>query len=113
MSHYQRRNFKYELALDKWSELKPWEVREDYRLSFNLLPLIDNRFILVVSEDRPKLYDTQCNEWVNLEQTGQELRGVQIGAFTLPIASKLFNTKAKANEDKDNDQKTEKEESTE
>ena len=56
-----------------------------------MLPLIDNRFILVVSEDRPRLLDTKTDTWIALTQKGhRDLSGVQIGAFTLPLATRAF-----------------------
>ena len=56
-----------------------------------MLPLIDNRFILVVSEDRPRLLDTKTDTWIALTQKGhRDLSGVQIGAFTLPLATRTF-----------------------
>ena len=94
MSFYQPRNFKYDLASGNWTELPRWRPH-DYRLSFNLLPLIDNRFILVVSEDRPRLLDTKTDTWITLTQKGhRDLSGVQIGAFTLPLATRAFRTQA-------------------
>ena len=69
MSHYQPKNFKYNIATGKWTELPNWDP-DDYRLSFNLLPLIENRFILVVSEHSPRLFDTKSDKWIKLKQKG-------------------------------------------
>ena len=40
----------------------------------------------MISEDRPRMFDTQNDSWVQLNQSSSSnLAGVQIGAFTLPI----------------------------
>ena len=86
MSHYQPQNYKYNIGENKWTKIAKWE-HGHYRLSFNLLPIIENRFILVISENKPCLMDTKTDQWIPLHQISltNELEGVQIGAFTLPI----------------------------
>ena len=93
--HYQRANFRYDIAANSWKRLDDWQ-NNHYRISFNLLPLVDNRFILVVSEKDPYLFDTQRDCWIRIEQEckGCQLEGVQIGAFTLPISSTFKPTPA-------------------
>ena len=55
--YYQDKNFKYDVDKNEWKEVMPWKIGY-YRLSFNLLPLIENRFILVISHRKPVLFDT-------------------------------------------------------
>ena len=64
--HYQRANFRYDIAANSWKRLDDWQ-NSHYRISFNLLPLVDNRFILVVSEKDPYLFDTQRDCWIRIE----------------------------------------------
>ena len=45
MSHYTIENYRYDVATDTWAKLPDWSY-DWCRLSFNLLPLVDNRFIL-------------------------------------------------------------------
>ena len=85
MSTFQPHNYKYDIEKDEWKEICRW-IPGNYRLSFNLLPLIENRFIMVISQEKPYLLDTKTDKWVRLHQKGHlDLEGVQIGAFTLPI----------------------------
>lgn len=69
-----------------WINLPQWR-EEDTRMSFNLLPIVQNRYILVVSEHNPMMFDTWKKSWIRLTQNEvyPDLIGVQIGAFTLPI----------------------------
>ena len=69
MSHYQPHNYKYDIAKNEWKEICRWGP-DDYRLSFNLLPLIENRFIMVISQEKPYLMDTKTDKWVRLNQKG-------------------------------------------
>ena len=57
MSMYQPKNYKFNIATNEWKEIPDWQPGL-YRLSFNLLPLIENRYILIVSEKFPLLFDT-------------------------------------------------------
>ena len=50
MGLYQTKNFKYDINSDTFTEVEQYG-QNDYRISFNLLPLISNRFILFVSND--------------------------------------------------------------
>ena len=63
---YQTKNHKYDLATNTWTRLPDVNELEGI-FSFNLLPLFENRFILVISEGRPshKLFDTLTDEWVD------------------------------------------------
>lgn len=56
-------NLKYDVATGTFKELPVWNS-EQY--SFNLLPLNQNRYILVVS-DQPYLFDTETEKWIELQ----------------------------------------------
>ena len=91
MSFYQPKCFKYDVLSKNFTEIPEWP-NNHYRLSFNLLPLIDNRFILIVSDSHPYMLDTKTDKWIQLSQKGhRDLHGVQIGAFTLPIGETFTN----------------------
>ena len=75
-THYQPRCFKFDVQTQKFSEIEEWPLERN-RYSFNLLPLINNRFILIVSENDPYLIDTKTDQWIQLSQTGhKDLKGV-------------------------------------
>ena len=67
--HYQDKNYKFDVASGEWTRLPDWKP-SFCRLSFNLLPLLQNRFILVVSEYKPVLFDTQTDQFVRIKQSG-------------------------------------------
>ena len=76
MSRYQADNYKFNVATQAWTKLPSWEPGM-YRLSFNLLPLVENRYILIVSEKYPFLFDTRTDKFIRLEQRGHTfLKGV-------------------------------------
>ena len=56
-------NYKYDIASSSFKELPDWNSQQN---SFNLLPLNHNRYILVVS-DRPYLFDTETEQWIELQ----------------------------------------------
>ena len=56
-------NYKYDVASRTFKETALWNS-EQY--SFNLLPLNQNRYILVVS-DLPYLFDTETEKWIELQ----------------------------------------------
>ena len=64
---FNYKNFKFDVATSSWKVLPKWHEM-DCRLSFNLLPLVQNRFILVVSENDPIMFDTQMEQWIKLTQ---------------------------------------------
>lgn len=80
---HQSRHLKYDVDSGEWTRLPDWPADQ---YSFNLIPLMQNRYILVVS-DMPVLYDTERDEWIEISIDGGQLpfSRVQIGAFTLPI----------------------------
>ena len=95
MSRYQPENYKFNVATKAWTKLPNWEPGM-YRLSFNLMPLVENRYILIVSEKFPFLFDTNTDKFIRLEQRGHTfLKGVQIGAFLLPNGWSSFRHKVK------------------
>ena len=58
-------------------------------MSYNLLPLLKHRYILLVSQPPCVMLDTQRDAWIKVEMTEdiyEELGGaVQIGVFPLPL----------------------------
>ena len=76
----------YDIARDEWSSLPE---HENFKMSFNLMPLLANRYILVVSQKESVMLDTKKNAWVKVEMSSEyyeELGGaVQIGVFPLPM----------------------------
>ena len=62
---FQPLNFKYDVAYDEWTQIRDWS-HGNYRLSFNLLPIVANRIIMVVSGSRPIMYDTEEDEFIRL-----------------------------------------------
>ena len=86
---YQPINFKYDIGRNEWSTIVEWE---QFHLSFNLLPLINDRYILVISQRDHVIYDIKADAWipVTVEEGSDvdylEIGGaVQIGVFPLPI----------------------------
>ena len=52
---YQPKCFKYDVARNTWTNIMDLD---GFRLSFNLLPLINNRFILLISQEDHLMLDT-------------------------------------------------------
>ena len=92
---YQDKNFKYDIEANKWKQLPNLLQSWGFRISFNLLPLCDFKFILIVSSRDSLLFDTQRDQFIVLEHHGDiEPQGVQIGAFTLPIINQTSQSVA-------------------
>ena len=97
---YQEQNFKYDVAKDEWTSVMSW-MPGYYEISFNLLPLLENRFILVIKRSKLVLFDTETDKFIKLQQHGNaDLIEVQIAAFTLPIGV-LPNMKKEGEQDDD------------
>ena len=58
---YQPINFKYDIVRNEWSTIVEWE---EFHLSFNLLPLINDRYILVISQRDHVIYDIKADAWI-------------------------------------------------
>ena len=58
---YQPQCFKYDVARNAWSSI---DDLEGFRLSFNLLPLINNRYILLISQEDHLMLDTKTDRWI-------------------------------------------------
>ena len=56
--------FKYNIAKDKWTALPELE---DFRMSYNLLPLLEHRYILLVSQAPCVMLDTHRDTWIKVE----------------------------------------------
>ena len=89
MMFFQPKNFKYNVALDKYDALPDWP-EDMYRISFNLLPILNNELILVISQDKHLLFDVGSEKFIPVVKKGhKQCLGVQIGAFTLPLGTSI------------------------
>lgn len=57
--------FKYDLATNKWHTL-PDILDNSKRISFNMLPLLDDRYILFVHSREHLIFDTLTNTWIKV-----------------------------------------------
>ena len=77
------------MALDKYDPLPDWP-EDMYRISFNLLPILNNELILIISQDKHLLFDVGSERFIPVAKKGhKQCLGVQIGAFTLPLGTSI------------------------
>lgn len=61
---------------------------EQFHMSFNLMPLLANRYILVIAQSDCVMLDTETDTWIKVDMPDvySDLGGaVQIGFFPLPM----------------------------
>ena len=60
---FQEKNYKYDIATGQWQQVPDMP---SMLFSFNLIPLINYRYILVVAHE-PLLFDTETDSWVPMK----------------------------------------------
>ena len=63
MHSFSRKSYKYDIATDSWNGLP--DIPSDV-FSFNLLPLVNNRYILIVSDAMKLMFDTKRETWITI-----------------------------------------------